>query len=171
MKGALRLELYTDTPDLRFRPGQVLELQVPESSAWFGKSVKVSELRFYNQAPVLFLEGVTNRTDAESLAKAILLIEKDTDELPEEPEAWYDHQIIGLQVTVDDKVVGLVSRIDHLPAQDLLVIESENGEVLVPFVKEIVPEIDLIGRKVILTPPAGLFELNSENEKGQSNED
>jgi len=160
LKGALKLELYTDSPDQRFRAGQELELQVPETSEWFGKTVKVAELRFYNQSPVLFLEGIQDRSQAETLVKAILLIETDPEQLPEDPEAWYDHQLVGLTALVGEEVVGKVIRVDHLPAQDLLAIETPNGEVLVPFVKQIVPSVDIKTGQVVLTPPAGLFELN-----------
>jgi 16S rRNA processing protein RimM len=162
LKGAIKLELYTDSPDQRFQPGQVLELQVPETSEWFGKTIKVLELRFYNQSPVLFLEGIDDRSKAETLIKAILLIETDVDALPEEPEAWYDHQLVGLKALVGGEVVGTVARVDHLPAQDLLAIETVSGEVLVPFVKQIVPEVNVALGQVTLTPPDGLFELNLE---------
>ena len=160
LKGALKLELYTDSPDQRFRAGQELELQVPETSEWFGKTIKVAELRFYNQSPVLFLEGIQDRSQAETLVKAILLIETDLEQLPEDPEAWYDHQLVGLAALVGEEVVGKVIRVDHLPAQDLLAIETSNGEVLVPFVKQIVPSVDIQKGQVVLTPPAGLFEIN-----------
>jgi 16S rRNA processing protein RimM len=160
LKGALKLELYTDSPDQRFRAGQELELQVPETSEWFGKTVKVAELRFYNQSPVLFLEGIQDRSQAETLVKAILLIETDLEQLPEDPEAWYDHQLVGLTALVGEEVVGKVIRVDHLPAQDLLAIETSNGEVLVPFVKQIVPSVDIQKGQVVLTPPVGLFEIN-----------
>ena len=160
LKGALKLELYTDSPDQRFRAGQELELQVPETSEWFGKTVKVAELRFYNQSPVLFLEGIQDRSQAETLVKAILLIETDLEQLPEDPEAWYDHQLVGLNALVGEEVVGKVIRVDHLPAQDLLAIETSNGEVLVPFVKQIVPSVDIKKGQVVLTPPTGLFEVN-----------
>lgn len=160
LKGALKLELYTDSPDQRFRAGQELELQVPETSEWFGKTVKVAELRFYNQSPVLFLEGIQDRSQAETLVKAILLIETDLEQLPEDPEAWYDHQLVGLTALVGEEVVGKVIRVDHLPAQDLLAIETSNGEVLVPFVKQIVPSVDIQKGQIVLTPPTGLFEIN-----------
>ena len=160
LKGALKLELYTDSPDQRFRAGQELELQVPETSEWFGKTVKVAELRFYNQSPVLFLEGIQDRSQAETLVKAILLIETDLEQLPEDPEAWYDHQLVGLTALVGEEVVGKVIRVDHLPAQDLLAIETSNGEVLGPFVKQIVPSVDIQKGQVVLTPPVGLFEIN-----------
>jgi 16S rRNA processing protein RimM len=162
LKGAIKLELYTDSPDQRFKPGQVLELQVPETSEWFGKTIKVLELRFYNQSPVLFLEGISDRSQAETLIKAILLIETEVTELPEEPEAWYDHQLVGLKALVGAEVVGEVIRVDHLPSQDILAIETARGEVLVPFVKQIVPEVDIASGRITLTPPEGLFEVNLE---------
>jgi 16S rRNA processing protein RimM len=165
LKGGLKLELYTDSPDLRFQKGQELLLQVPESSPWFNKTVTVSELRFYNQSPVLFLEDVSDRTQAESLVKAILLVETSSDALPEEPEAWYHHQLVGLDAFVADQLVGVVARVDHLPAQDLLAIETSQGEILVPFVKQIVPDVDIENRRVVITPPEGLFELNSDEAK------
>jgi len=143
-----------------------LELQVPEDSPWYGKTVKVTELRWYNTMPVLFLEGITGRNQAETLIRAILLVEADLDASPPEPEAWYDHQLVGLKVYRDELEIGEIARVDHLPAQDLLAIKTESGEVLLPFVKAFVPEVDVPAGKVTITPPAGLFE-----ELAESNED
>jgi 16S rRNA processing protein RimM len=137
----------------------VLDLQVPESSPWFGKKVEVAELRFYNSMPVLFLKDITDRNAAETLVKAILLVNADVEELPEEDDAWFDHQLVGLAVIRDGKQVGEVIRVDHLPAQDLLVVKTDStDEVLVPFVKAIVPIVDMKNRSVTVTPPIGLFE-------------
>jgi 16S rRNA processing protein RimM len=158
LKGAIKLELYTDSPNERFKPGTVLELQVPEESPWHGKTVTVTELRWYNTMPVLFLEGITDRTQAESLIRAILLVEADLAATPEEPEAWYDQQLVGLKVERDGQVIGEISRVDHLPAQDLLAITSGAKEVLLPFVKAFVPEVNVEESKIVITPPGGLFE-------------
>jgi 16S rRNA processing protein RimM len=139
-------------------PGAVLELQVPKESPWFGKTVTVSELRWYNQAPVIFLEGVTDRNIAETLIRAILLVQADVEALPQEPDAWYDHQLVGLKVVRDGAEIGEVVRVDHFPAQDLLAVKVGETEVLVPFVKAIVPEVDVKAGRVVITPPMGLFE-------------
>jgi 16S rRNA processing protein RimM len=134
-------------------------LQVPESSPWFGKSVTVTELRWYNAQPVLFLEGVTDRTQAESLIKAILLVEQDLTEVPNEPEAWYQQKLVGLQVIRDGFQVGTVLRVEDYPSQDLLIIKTtDDREVMVPFVKAIVPEVNIEEQYISVTPPAGLFE-------------
>lgn len=132
-------------------------LQVPEESEWHGKTITVKELRWYNQSPVLFLEGIDDRDTAEALVKAILLIEQSLDELPKEPDTWYDHQLVGLEVRVDGERVGEIIRVDHLPAQDLLIVKTEIDEVMVPFVSVIVPEVNQEQGYLVVTPPEGLF--------------
>ncbi|WDG16730.1 ribosome maturation factor RimM [Microbacterium sp. Clip185] len=158
LKGALKLELYTDDPDGRFVPGAEFTLQVPDSSPWFGKTVTVREFRWMNTHPVAFFEGVDDRDAAESLVRAILWIDQDEQSTPDEEDAWFDHQLVGLDVVRDGVVVGRVARVDHLPAQDLLAVAVGENEVLVPFVKAIVPEVDPAAGRVVVTPPAGLFE-------------
>lgn len=157
LKGAIKLELYTDDPERRFVPGAEFSLQVPESSPWHGKHLTIRELRWYNGHPVGFFEGVDDRTAAESLVKAILWVDQPADEEPE-PDAWYDHQLVGLAVVRDGEKVGEVVHVDHLPAQDLLVVKSGGREIMVPFVSAIVPEVDVAAGTLTVTPPAGLFE-------------
>lgn len=160
LKGALKLELYTDDPDGRFVPGAEFTLQVPESSPWHGKTVKVREFRWMNSHPVVFFDDIDDREGAESIVRAILWIDQDDASEPTEEDAWYDHQLVGLEVVRDGAVVGRVARVDHLPAQDMLIVSptGQGGEILVPFVKAIVPEVDLVAGRVTVTPPAGLFE-------------
>lgn len=158
LKGALKLELYTDDPDGRFVPGAAFTLQVPEVSPWHGKTLVVREFRWMNSHPVAFFEGVDDRTAAEALVRAILWIDADANAREAEPDAWYDHQLVGLDVVRDGESVGRIARVEHFPAQDLLVVQAGQREVLVPFVQAIVPEVDPVAGRVIVTPPAGLFE-------------
>ena len=161
LKGALKIELYTDDPDGRFAPGSTFTLQVPESSPWHGKPLTVREFRWMNSHPVAFFEGVDDRSGAEELVRAILWIDEDAESAPVEDDAWYDHQLVGLDVVRDGAVVGRVIRVDHLPSQDLLAVRpagAADDEILVPVVKAIVPEVDISAGRVIVTPPAGLFE-------------
>ena len=157
LKGAIKLELYTDDPDSRFVPGTVYTLQVPSDSPWFGRTLTLTELRWYNASPVVFFDGVTDRDGAESLAKVILWVE-DIDSRPDEDDAWYDHQLIGLTARRDGVAVGTVVRVDHMPAQDLLIIDANGREVMVPFVKAIVTNVDIAAGIMDLNPPTGLFE-------------
>ena len=158
LKGALKVELYTDDPARRFTPGATFTLQVPVASAWHGKSLELIELRWYNTHAVAFFKDVLDRTAAESLVKAILWVEQDVGELPVEEDAWYDHQLVGLAVIRDGARVGVVTHIDHLPAQDLLTVKTDAGDVLVPFVKAIVPSVDIKAGTLTVSPPPGLFE-------------
>ncbi len=158
LKGAIKLELFTDAPEQRFIPGAVFTLQVPESSPWFGKTLELVELRWYNQQPVGFFKDISDRSAAETLVKAILWIEQDPDETSQEEDAWFDHQLIGLTVLRDGVAIGTISRLDHLPSQDLLIVDTGGGEIMVPFVKAIVPAVDVVAGTVTVTPPPGLFE-------------
>ncbi len=158
LKGAIKIELYTDDPDRRFVPGAVFFLQVPESSPWHGKTLELLELKWYNTHAVAFFKDVLDRTAAESLAKGILLVDHDLAEPSNEEDAWYDHQLIGLAVMRDGVKVGTVTQLDHLPAQDLLHVATESGDVMVPFVKAIVPTVDIVAGTITVTPPVGLFE-------------
>jgi 16S rRNA processing protein RimM len=158
LKGALKVELYTDDPARRFTPGATFTLQVPTTSVWHGKTLELVELRWYNTHAVAFFKDVLDRAAAESLVKAILWVEQDAAELPVEEDAWYDHQLVGLAVIRDGVRVGIITQVDHLPAQDLLTVNTSAGDVLVPFVKAIVPSVDIKAGTLTVTPPLGLFE-------------
>lgn len=167
LKGGIKLELFTDNPELRFVPGAVFHLQVPEESPWYGRAITLRELRWFNEAPVGFFAEVSDRTEAESIVRAILWIDEQTVAAGVEDNAWYDHQLVGLDVVradadadADDSLVklGTVAEVQHFPAQDLLAVSTDAGTVLVPFVEAIVPSVDLAAGVVRLTPPRGLFD-------------
>jgi 16S rRNA processing protein RimM len=158
LKGAIKIELYTDAPERRFVPGAVFALQVPTTSPWHGKTLELIELKWYNSHPVAFFKGVTDRSEAESLIKAILWIDHDLAEPSDEEDAWFDHQLIGLKVLRDGVQVGVLTQVDHFPAQDLLTVKTSTGDVLVPFVKAIVASVDIKAGTMTVTPPLGLFE-------------
>lgn len=161
LKGGIKLELFTDNPELRFVPGAVFHLQVPEDSPWFGRTIEMRELRWFNDSPVGFFAEVADRTAAESIVRAILWIDEQAVAAGEEENAWYDHQLVGLAVVREDagerRELGTVAEVQHFPAQDLLAVKTADGTVLVPFVEAIVPSVDLDAGVVRVTPPDGLF--------------
>ena len=158
LKGAIKIELFTDAPERRFVPGAVFSLQVPTSSPWHGKTLELGELKWYNSHPVAFFKDISDRDAAETLIKAILWIDHDLDEASDEEDAWFDHQLVGLRVMRDGVHVGTVAQIDHFPAQDLITVTTGAGDVLVPFVKAIVSSVDVEAGTLTVTPPLGLFE-------------
>ena len=88
-----------------------------------------------------------------------MLVNQDLDELPTEPDAWFDQQLVGLSVLRDGVEVGSIIRVEHYPAQDMLIVGTKDEkEVMVPFVKAFVSTVDIEAKIITVTPPAGLFE-------------
>lgn len=155
IRGQVSVEVRTDEPELRLGPGAVLATDPASAGPLTITSGKVHSGRL-----LLTFAGVADRTAAEALRNVLLIAEVDPDELPEDPEEFYDHQLVDLDVVLaDGTAVGVVKEIAHLPSQDLLIVLRPDGsEVMVPFVEEIVPEIDLAEQRLVVTPPPGLLE-------------
>ncbi|MFF7242548.1 ribosome maturation factor RimM [Embleya sp. NPDC008237] len=158
IKGQVTVEVRTDEPELRLAPGAVLMTDPPSVGP-----LTIADGRVHSGRLLLTIEGVTTRTGAEALRNTLLIAEIDPEELPEDPEEYYDHQLIGLDVvTADGEAVGELTEVVHLPSQDLLLVRRSDGrEVMIPFVHQIVPEIDLENQRAVITPPPGL--LDAEN--------
>ncbi|SEE19371.1 16S rRNA processing protein RimM [Streptomyces sp. 2112.3] len=155
IKGEVTVEVRTDEPELRLAPGAVLATEPS-----FVGPLTITAGRVHSGRLLLRFEGVADRTAAEALRNTLLIAEVDPEEVPEDPEEFYDHQLMDLDVvTRDGTVVGRISEISHLPYQDLLVVQRPDGsEVLIPFVSEIVPEIDLEEQRAVIDPPPGLLD-------------
>ena len=80
------------------------------------------------------------------------------DERPGDPDEFYDHQLVGLAAyDLDGRELGEVTGLAHGGAQDLLQIRTpDRRDTLVPFVKELVPEVDLAARRVVVADRPGL---------------
>ncbi|MEV8056922.1 ribosome maturation factor RimM [Streptomyces antimycoticus] len=155
IKGEVTVEVRTDEPELRLGPGAVLTTE-PASAG----PLTIESGRVHSGRLLLRFEGVRDRSAAEALRNTLLIAEVDPEELPEDPEEFYDHQLIDIDVvTVDGTEVGRVSEISHLPYQDLLIVKRPDGsEVMIPFVSEFVPEIDLEEQRAVIDPPPGLLD-------------
>jgi 16S rRNA processing protein RimM len=157
IKGEVTVEVRTDDPDDRFAPGRVLQTEPEERGP-----LTVETSRMQGKYLVVRFEGPTDRNDAEALRDTILRISTaDLPSLAEEDE-YYDTQLIGLRaVLTDGSELGEVSDVLHLPGGDVLVVQRALGtEALVPFVKLIVPTIDLAAGTALIDPPEGLLELS-----------
>ncbi|MDJ1132555.1 ribosome maturation factor RimM [Streptomyces iconiensis] len=154
IKGEVTVEVRTDEPELRLGPGAVLATE-PASVG----PLTIQHGRVHSGRLLLHFEGVSDRTGAEALRNTLLIAEVDPEDRPEDPEEFYDHQLADLDVvTRDGTFVGRIESVAHLPSQDLLIVRREDGgEVLVPFVNEIVPEIDLEEQRAVIDPPPGLL--------------
>ncbi len=159
IKGEVTVEVRTDEPELRLAPGAVLATD-PASAG----PLTIATGRVHSGRLLLRFEGVHDRNAAEALRNTLLIAEVDPEELPEEEDEYYDHQLIDLDVvTVDGTEVGRITEISHLPTQDLFVVERPDGsEVFVPFVSEIVTEVDLEEQRAVIDPPPGLIDDRAE---------
>ena len=155
------------SPRLRHTRG--LEFGVARADVWVdtrgGRGHGVGWDRLFcpeHQGRLLVVfDGIYDRTIAEALRGVLLCVDSSQVAPSADPDEFNDHQLVGLKaVDVDGNELGTVRRIEHAPASDLLVIDRPaGGTALVPFVKAIVPEVDLAAGRVVLTPPEGLLDL------------
>lgn len=152
LRGEVVVQVRTDFPEQRFTAGAQLRTDT-------GRTLTVQTVRPHGAALLVRFAGVVDRDAAAELRGLLLTVE--ATELPEldDPDEFYDHQLEGLvAVGPDGAALGTVREVVHAPASDLLVLETDHGEALVPFVRAIVLEVDLAGGAVVLDPPAGLLD-------------
>ncbi|MGC4793645.1 ribosome maturation factor RimM [Micromonospora saelicesensis] len=183
VRGEVTVEVRTDEPEARFAPGTVLRTEPgatppparnteagatpPPTSDEPGVPFRVpaeltiEESRFHQGRVLIAFEGILDRNTAEALRGTLLVVDSADVTPPDDPEEFHDHQLVGLAVvTPAGERLGEVARIDHAPSSDLLVLRRPEGRTaLIPFVRAIVPEVDLAGGRVIVDPPAGLLDL------------
>ena len=156
LRGELVVDVRTDSPEERFREGGALVSRRRDGST---RELIVVAARPHGGRLLVTFEQVTSREAAEDLRGALLLA--DTADLPptDDPDEFYDHELEGLRAELSDgTVVGKVQEIVHSPGGELLSLDRDGRVVLVPFVREIVPEVDVAGGRVVLDPPEGLMD-------------
>jgi len=161
LKGEVALDLRTDTPDDRFVVGEVLATE-PASAG----PLTVTRVRVHQDRWLVTFAEAADRTAAEALRGVELVVDVDTSD---EEDAWYPHELEGLRAELEDgTVVGEVVALEHLPAHDMLVVRETGlpdggSRTLVPFVRAIVPVVDVAGGRVVLTPPGGLLARDADS--------
>ncbi|NEG69787.1 ribosome maturation factor RimM [Bifidobacterium choloepi] len=175
LKGEVTVRIFTDEPEIRFAPGAELFAKTPDGGE--GYMFVVERSRVFKGRWILKFEGVDDRDAAEALNGTELYTPAvGLDEMMDE-DLWYPKDLVGLEARIDPDneqgyeaglVVGKVVDVIEGP-QWLLKIrlatpvrDPESGEVLektalVPFVEELVPEIDPAEGYLTLDPPGGLI--------------
>jgi 16S rRNA processing protein RimM len=157
IKGEVTLQVRTDDPEGRFAPGAVLLTDPPERGP-----LTVAAARWQNGRLMVAFEGVADRNAAELLRETLLQVDARTLPPPEDEDEFHDHVLRGMSAElVAGGRLGEVVDVLHLPHGDVLVVQREdNGaEVLVPFVKTMVPVVDVAARRLEVEPPEGLLDL------------
>jgi 16S rRNA processing protein RimM len=153
VRGDVSVEVRTDDPGRRFVVGGVMTTDPAEHGP-----LTLTSSRWHSGNLLVSFAEVPDRTAAERLRGTWLVV--DAEELTSgDPEEFHDTELVGLAaVTTGGDPVGMVTQVRH-HGQDLLVIESAGGrEVLVPFVAQIVPEVDVAAGRLVIDPPPGLLD-------------
>ena len=164
--GEATIEVRTDVPDERFYIGAKLFTD-PEKNG----PLVITSARDHNGILLLTFEGIRDRTGVEKLRDTLLKADVDMSQENLHEDEFHVQQLIGLKVVTDTGVdVGTLTDVLNLPGQDLLSVETSVGEILIPFVYEIVPEIDLASGIVTIVPPPGLLHPDEAIEAIEVNE-
>jgi 16S rRNA processing protein RimM len=166
IRGEVVIGVRTDEPDLRFAVGAAVDVssspdEAGEADAGPGQRLTIASKRWHSGQLLVSFAGITDRTVASELTGSWLSV--DSSQLPDtdDPDEFRDHELIGLSVrTCAGDPVGVVTDVLHY-GQDLLVVrraDSQGEECLVPFVKAIVPEVDVRAGVVVIDPPPGLLD-------------
>lgn len=144
--GEATIEVRTAEPERRFAVGA-------EVLTENGK-LKVASARVHNGILLIGFEGITDRNGIEELRNTLLYSEVDINEPGVDEDDYHVQQLIGLKAELEDgSEFGVITEVLNLPAQDCLAIKTESGEVLIPFVRQLVPVVDLKAKKVVVIPP------------------
>jgi 16S rRNA processing protein RimM len=155
IRGDVTVDVRTDEPDARFVTGAVLQTDPPGAGP-----LTIDSARRHSGGLLVRFAGVADRSAAEALRGTVLMIDSSQVAPPEDPDEFHDSQLLGLRAEAPDGTeLGRVTDVLH-HAQDVLVItRQDGGEVLVPFVRRLVPRVEPAAGTLVIDPPPGLLEL------------
>ena len=155
-RGQVIVDPVTDFPEERFKAGSTVHIR----RGGVVEPVTIESVRFHRGRPIIGLAGIDTMDAAEALAGVELRID-DAALQPLPPGSYYHHDLIGCSVeTRRGETIGRVTSVDGDAAGSRLVVETRNGEVLIPMADGIWQSVDLPARKIIVEPPDGLLDLN-----------
>jgi 16S rRNA processing protein RimM len=160
--GEVVVDVRTDEPGERFLPGSVLVTDPGRRAApGVPPTLTIETIRPHQGRLLIVFDGVYERDLADGLRGVLLCVDSADVRTNDDPDEFSDFELVGLAaVSPEGETYGEVVSIDHAPSSDLLVLRRPDGRsALVPFVKAIVPEVDVAGGRVVVTPPEGLFDL------------
>jgi 16S rRNA processing protein RimM len=158
LKGEALLYALTSDPDAVFVPGrELVTLDATGNPA--GEPVTIERARRYHREWLVKFRGIEERTPLETWSRQALLGMPKADLTPPKDDQLYLHEIPGTPVLVGEQVIGVAKEILSGPAGELLALEVNGKELLVPFRKPFVKRVDRVARQIELDPPPGLLDL------------
>lgn len=157
IRGYVVVGVRTDEPELRFAKGSRLDTD----PSGVGPLI-VADGRWHSGELLVRFEGVGDRDAAAELRGTWLTADSATFAALDDPDEFRDGDLVGLSVrTVDGTAVGTVDDVLH-SGQDVLVVKATDGrEIMIPFVKPLVPEVDVKSGFLVIDPPDGLLDLEN----------
>ena len=158
IRGEVTVELRSDEPGRRYADGARLRVESPLGSAFGPVALTVRSTRWHQSTLLVAFEELNDRNEAEAARGVVLHATVDADEIPADPDEFYDHQLVGLAAyDVGGAHLGEVTGLVHGGAQDLLAVTALDGRAtLVPFVGALVPEVDVEAGRVVIADRPGL---------------
>jgi 16S rRNA processing protein RimM len=145
--GEATIEVRTDEPDRRFAIGSKVQTDA------LGE-LTITSGRVHNGILLLGFNGITDRNGIEKLRNTLIYCDVDINEPSADEDDYHVLQLIGCAAHLESgEIIGEVTDVINLPGQDLLAIKTETGEMLIPFVHQLVPVIDVAARRVVVIPP------------------
>jgi 16S rRNA processing protein RimM len=166
IRGEVTVDVRTDEPERRYAVGSTLRAEPPKGSHSTHRALTVTSSRWHQSTLLVNFEELGDRDAAEAARGIVLHATIGADESPEDPEEYYDHQLIGLAAyDVGGGHLGEVTALVHGAAQDLLTVRTPDGrDTLVPFVAALVPEVDLEAKRVVIADRPGLVAPHPDDE-------
>lgn len=145
--GEATIEVRTDEAEDRFALGSVLETDSHGQ-------LTVASARVHNGILLLGFVGISNRNQVEELRNELLYADVDIDAPGFDEDDYHVLQLIGCTAFLEDgSEFGSVADVLNLPGQDVLAIKTPTGEVMIPFVHQLVPTVDIAKKTMVVIPP------------------
>jgi 16S rRNA processing protein RimM len=145
--GEATIEVRTDEAEDRFALGARLETDSHGV-------LTVASARVHNGILLLGFEGIENRNQIEALRNELLYADVDIDAPGFDEDDYHVLQLIDCVAFLEDgSEFGKVTDVLNLPGQDVLAIATPQGEVMIPFVHQLVPTVDVLNKRMTVIPP------------------
>lgn len=169
VRGEIVVELRTDFVSERFAVGNTLTGHLRKVQTDY----VVEAARMHSGRLLLRLEGVNSRDAVDELRGTLLCVDSESISDLQDDDEFHDHQLIGLTAYLSDyfsqdgglsenaPIFGEVTDVLHISASELLEIKPADGQasVLIPFLRAMVPVVDVTAGHVVIDPPEGLLDL------------
>ena len=148
IRGEIKVKVFTES----------LEAFEYSSVLIFGETPrKVESIRSHKGCVLVALEGVQTPEQAAEISGSLVKTEQEN--LPgKEEDEYYWFELIGMKVsTVDGRDLGEITQITATGANDVIHVEGTYGEVLLPMIEDVVLEVDVAKKKMVVDPLEGLI--------------